>query len=185
MARERMTGAATRLLPWAIAFALVLVLIFAPGKLGERRAPPAPSTGTAIVTEAADGMRNLALPDGSTLMLDHGHPAIAIAAFLDGPDPAPRAFAIPDDPAVLFPALSALMRAYPGMAMELRGPADEPLEEGAVITPESGMEAQGGAPAKAPQPALLARAEAAGMDPARLAFAADGATRPVLVVTRK
>ena len=92
-------GGFMRILPWLIAAAVVLALIFGLRNCGSKRVetPVAPApvqapAAPAVVTPPAPVAENLTLPGGSTISVTPGSIGYGVAKYLDSNEPAPKTF---------------------------------------------------------------------------------------------
>ena len=165
---------AERLLP--LVLAVVAGLVLAVGIRGFRAEQPSgfrlnPFSTTPLVTEAAaPATEEIALADGSTLVLRPGNIAFALARFLNGAEPAPQSFALAgiqlplagDDAGSrqTLRSLAAVLRAWPeaGIAFEGNPAEAEPLLEAlraeGVAPGQLAMENTADAPPRTVQPPI-------------------------------
>jgi OOP family OmpA-OmpF porin len=144
-----------RILPWLIAAAVVLALIFALRSCGARRvetppppppraeAPPAPVAPAVVTAPVAE---TLTLPGGATISVAPGSIGYGVATFLASTEPAPKTFvfdnlnydtasnALTPESRPTVETLAAILKAYPNVRSRVVGYTDNQGEPAANKT---------------------------------------------------
>ena len=128
-------GGFGKILPWLIAAAVVLALIFGLRNCGAKRVDTAPPT-TAVVTPAAPAAETLTLPGGATISVAPGSIGYGVAKFLDSMEAAPKTFvfdnlnfdtasnALTPESQPTVATLAAIFKAYPNVRGRVVGYTD-------------------------------------------------------------
>lgn len=133
-------GGFMKILPWLIAAAVVLGLIFALRGCGAKKveAPPAPApvAVTAPALPAAPAAETLTLPGGGTISVAPGSIGYGVAKFLDSTEAAPKTFVfdnlnfdtasntITPESQPTVDTLVAILKAYPNVRARIVGYTD-------------------------------------------------------------
>lgn len=173
---------ASRWVPWLASALVAIGLLFGlRGCEDEAAGPLARSSATApMVTEAPREVMEIVLPDGTALSLQSGHVGFELVRFLQGSEPAPRAFRLATltitDPgsgldaqsAASVRTLAAIMKAFPGMTASIIGHTDN-----------VGEAAENQALSQARARAVEALIEAEGIAADRITSEGRGQTEPI------
>lgn len=164
-------GGFMKILPWLIAAAVVLALIFGLRNCGSKRveapvatAPVAPAP--AVVVPTAPAPETLTLPGGATVSVAPGSIGHGVAKFLESSEPAPKTFvfdnlnydtasnALTPESAPTVTTLVVILKAYPNVQGRVVGytdnqgdpAANKTLSDARAATVKKEMVAQGIAP---------------------------------------
>jgi outer membrane protein OmpA-like peptidoglycan-associated protein len=137
-------GGLMKILPWLIAAAVVLALIFGLRSCGKEEPvepapaapPPVAEAPAAPVTPAPAAPETLSLPGGATISVAPGSIGHGVATYLDSPEPAPKTFIFdnlnfdtasnsltPESNATV-DTLVVILRAYPNVRARVVGYTD-------------------------------------------------------------
>lgn len=148
-------GGFMKILPWLIAAAVVLALIFGLRNCGSKRvetAPPAP-VAPAAVTPVAPAAETLTLPGGATISVAPGSIGYGVAKFLDSTEAAPKTFvfdnlnydtasnALTPESKPTVDTLAAILKAYPNVQSRVVGYTDNQGDPAANKTLSDGRAA--------------------------------------------
>jgi outer membrane protein OmpA-like peptidoglycan-associated protein len=151
-------GGIMKILPWLIAAAVVLALIFGLRNCGSKRVetpPPAPTATVtpAPVTPAAPVAETLTLPGGATISVAPGSIGYGVAKFLDSTEAAPKTFvfdnlnydtasnALTPESKPTVDTLAAILKAYPNVQSRVVGYTDNQGDPAANKTLSDGRAA--------------------------------------------
>ncbi|MGH6999214.1 MAG: DUF937 domain-containing protein, partial [Phenylobacterium sp.] len=170
-ARTAATTAATtggggfmKILPWLIAAAVVLALIFGLRNCGSKRVEtPAPAATVTPATPVAPAAEILTLPGGATISVAPGSIGYGVAKFLDSTEAAPKTFvfdnlnydtasnALTPESKPTVDTLAAILKAYPNVQSRVVGytdnqgdpAANKTLSDGRAATVKTELVARG------------------------------------------
>ena len=136
------SGGLMKILPWLIAAAVVLALIFGMRSCGKEKAvPPAPvappvAEAPVVVAPVVPAPETLSLPGGTTISVAPGSIGYSVAKFLDSREPAPKTFifdnlnfdtasnALTPESNATVDTLVVILKAYPNVRARIVGYTD-------------------------------------------------------------